>query len=60
LTSFIVNDPQDPTINRIFAYMAIISCLITTEVVRSQEKIYKEMLPDAQCELDEKYRMCSS
>jgi hypothetical protein len=33
-TSMIVNRPEDPTIHRIFAYMAIITCLITTEVLR--------------------------
>jgi hypothetical protein len=38
-TQMIVNLPEDPTIHRIFAYMAIITCLITTEILRGQESL---------------------
>jgi hypothetical protein len=33
-TQMIVNRPDEQCFNRVFAYMAIITCLITTEVLR--------------------------
>jgi hypothetical protein len=59
-TQMIVNQPEDPTIHRVFAYMAIITCLITTEILRGQENLPKQMSREGLAELDEKYRMCSS
>ena len=57
-TYFIVNDPDDSTIHRIFAYMVIISCLITTEFLRFQQNL--PLSPDALREMDEVYQMCSN
>ena len=59
-TQMIINNNADPTIHRIFAYMAIITCLITTEVLRGQDNLDKGMKREGLEELDEKYQMCSS
>lgn len=59
-TQMIVNNNADPTIHRIFAYMAIITCLITTEMLRGQENLDKAMKREGLEELDDKYKMCSS
>lgn len=55
----IENDQEDDTIPRIFAYMAIITCFITIEFLKSDNKLQLLMKPIALRELDEVYRMCS-
>jgi uncharacterized membrane protein len=57
-TQMIVNRPEEPKIHRIFAYMAIITCLITIEVLRGQQTL--NMSVDGLRELEEKYGMCSN
>jgi len=56
----IINSQTNNVIPRIFAYMAIITCLITMEIVRGQDNLSKSMTGAGLCELEEKYRMCSS
>lgn len=59
-TQYIVNNQTNDTIIRIFAYLAVLTCLITIEIVRGQEHLPKQMSSEGLEELEEKYRMCSS
>lgn len=58
---FRVISPKDEhTIHRIFAYMAICTCLIPIEILRGQGDLPRKISAEALAEMDEKYRLSST